>query len=385
MEKALSLELGFMNNEDMGKGKTITTIFTANQLQKDRNYNSVVIVCPANVVKVWEDNKKHFNTKDISIYSYNKIAVSDVVFNCDILILDESHKLKNHRSKTGKRLRESNWKYCFCLTGTPMEKAYLDLWSQIRYIDPYLLGDYFSFLRRYCITNHYNVVVNYKNTQELLSKLKEYMFISDIAEVKNYKVSVKKVSYQLAKANKDIIHEIQTNMELLSPEYVFITTSASKQRIIQHCACGKYTSNPDLIKKLKAIVKKHSDVIILYNFNCELEILKKEFCNAKQYNSHKKEREEYIAEGGVLLAQIASIGEGTDGLQHISSCIVFSSLNWSYRLNAQAKKRVDRIGQVNDCHIYYMVNETEIDKLILSALKQKKSLSTKTLKVIKEE
>ena len=386
LEKAIKNEKGFMNNETMGKGKTITTIFTANRLIKDRGFKSIVIVCPANVKRVWEQNMTHFETDDITIYSYNKIAVNYIQFDCDVLILDESHRLKNPTSKTAKKLMLSKWKYSFCLTGTPIEKAYIDLWSQIRFIDSNLLGNYWYFLNKYCVVDQYNRIIGYKQHMlpELLEKLKQYMFISNIDEVKEYNVKRVNIDYQLSDQNKQLIDTLLTSMELLDPEYIFITTAATKQKIVQHIASGRYFENTDMIIKLNNIVNKHKNVIMLYNFNCERDILKKHFKNSYEYSSEVKQFEEYLINGGILIAQISSIGEGTDGLQNISSCIVFTSLNWSYRLNIQAQKRIDRIGQTEDCTIYYLINDTEIDLLVIKALEQKKSLSVKTLKQIEE-
>ena len=66
----------------------------------------------------------------------------------------------------------------------------------------------------------------------------------------------------------------------------------------------------------------------------------------------------------VLLATIGAIGEGVDGLQHISDAVIFIDKDWSPAVNNQAVGRLVRKGQKNNVKVYDVQIENTIDEYV---------------------
>ena len=69
--------------------------------------------------------------------------------NFDYVICDESQQFKNKDSKTFKMLHQLNANNRISLSGTPIENSLKDLWSQMEFINPGILGTYHFFNKRY--------------------------------------------------------------------------------------------------------------------------------------------------------------------------------------------------------------------------------------------
>ncbi len=88
------------------------------------------------------------------------------------MIVDESHRIKNYSSKTTREMMKlgSKVEYRRCLTGTPIAKNLADVWSQMMFLDPKIIGiDTLAvFKARFCIMGGYENrdVVESKNVEE---------------------------------------------------------------------------------------------------------------------------------------------------------------------------------------------------------------------------
>lgn len=103
-----------------------------------------------------------------------------------LLIVDESHCIKNPKAKRTKALMRLAVRcpYRRTLTGTPVGQGPLDLWSQYWIVDPNIFGRYLStFKARYCVyerrqfgRNSFDELVGYKNLDELNAKIAPVTF-----------------------------------------------------------------------------------------------------------------------------------------------------------------------------------------------------------------
>ena len=97
-----------------------------------------------------------------------------------MMIVDESTTIKNPQAKRTKNILAlaKETKYRRILTGSPVTKSPLDLWSQMDFLDPEILGQssYYAFRNRYAVmitsnaaggTHTYQKVVKFKNLKEL--------------------------------------------------------------------------------------------------------------------------------------------------------------------------------------------------------------------------
>jgi SNF2 family DNA or RNA helicase len=182
--------LGGCLADDMGLGKTIQTLallqhnkenmtpFPANESpgelslfsSTDARFTTLLIV-PATLIYNWENEIKrfvpemqicsykgnhrkkstsYFHNFDIILSSYHTIRQDiDLIstFKFHYIILDESQVIKNPSSMLYKTVTRLKSQFKLVLTGTPVENSLTDLWTQLNFVNPGLLGE-LSFFRR---------------------------------------------------------------------------------------------------------------------------------------------------------------------------------------------------------------------------------------------
>ena len=97
-------------------------------------------------------NTKYFNSYDLLITTYGTARVDiDVLkqHKFNYIILDESQSIKNAGSQSSKAVRLLRSNYKLVLTGTPIENGVQELWSQLSFVNPGLLGNLNSFNERF--------------------------------------------------------------------------------------------------------------------------------------------------------------------------------------------------------------------------------------------
>jgi superfamily II DNA or RNA helicase len=139
-------------------------------------------------------------------------------------------------------------------------------------------------------------------------------------------------------------------------------------------------ADPSRFVILEELLEKHRKLIIFYNFNYELDILRKfqdkPYVQVAEYNGHKHEP---IPEGEkwVYLVQYISGGEGWNCTE--TNVIVFYSQNYSYRMMTQAAGRIDRLNTpFATLYYYHILSTSVIDRAIAKALKNKKKFNERT-------
>jgi superfamily II DNA or RNA helicase len=124
-------------------------------------------------------------------------------------------------------------------------------------------------------------------------------------------------------------------------------------------------------------MEEHPKVIIFYNYNYELEILRNLYygddVTVAEYNGQKHQD---IPTGSkwVYLCQYTAAAEGWECIK--TNCIVFYSQNYSYKITTQAAGRIDRLNSpFSDLYYYHLKTRSGIDLAISKALSQKKKFN----------
>lgn len=177
-EDALTKYGGTLLAMEMGTGKTRCALEIASKNNIYQNSVSMLVICPNNVISVWENEADSYlpeyrmwsrrdakgslkkaamslsefmdaDTDGISIAVVNYEAVSSsddfadalAEYEWDIMVADESHRLKNPQSKRAKaaKIIRDNSGYALGLTGTPRPNNQMDIWHQMSIFTPDVL------------------------------------------------------------------------------------------------------------------------------------------------------------------------------------------------------------------------------------------------------
>ena len=144
------------------------------------------------------------------------------------------------------------------------------------------------------------------------------------------------------------------------------------------------TGGRSLNSRLDALVKlskKHKRLIVFYNLDCELEVLRSlgesgllpKGTVISERNGHKHDPIPN-SDRWLYLVQYNAGSEGWNCV--LTNAVIFYSLNYSYKIMEQASGRIDRINTpYKDLHYYRFVSKSSIDAAILSALKSKRNFN----------
>ncbi len=132
-------------------------------------------------------------------------------------------------------------------------------------------------------------------------------------------------------------------------------------------------SDKDRLIKLNELLGTHKKIIVFYNFDYELDLLRNFAKELKiQYSEWNGHKHEDISQSNSWLYFIQYMA-GAEGWNCIeTNCIVFFSQNYSYRIMTQAAGRIDRLDTpFTDLYYYIFISNSIIDLAIDRALKNK--------------
>lgn len=150
--------------DDMGLGKTVQALSFIQLYKEKHNTMTALVVCPTSLMFNWENEIKKFTPKlsyiihhggerirdnkrfedhDVIITTYGTLR-SDIKFmvevEFDYVVLDESQAIKNPQSKVTKAASLLNAKNKLCMSGTPLQNNTFDIYAQMNFLNPGMLG-----------------------------------------------------------------------------------------------------------------------------------------------------------------------------------------------------------------------------------------------------
>nr|MDA3849650.1 DEAD/DEAH box helicase [Spirochaetaceae bacterium] len=161
--------------DDMGLGKTVQTLALIHHLKSKNQWKTSLLIGPVVTLGNWEAEIKRFSPEitfirhqgaqrsrhpedllnyDLIISSYQTIRNDLELFeNFEFfyIILDEAHYIKNARSQTFQAIHSLKSHHRLSLTGTPIENSTVELWSQMSFLNPGLLGSLRDFQYRFAL------------------------------------------------------------------------------------------------------------------------------------------------------------------------------------------------------------------------------------------
>ncbi len=129
---------GVLIGDVVGLGKTLMATAVARIFEDDFGLETLII-CPKNLVKMWEDYREQYRLHARVLSISRAIKELPHLRRYRVVLIDESHNLRNREGKTYRAIQDyvaKNESRCILLTATPYNKTYLDLSNQLRLFVP---------------------------------------------------------------------------------------------------------------------------------------------------------------------------------------------------------------------------------------------------------
>ena len=292
------------------------------------------------------------------------------------LMLDESSLIQNECAKRSKfilkRLKPSN---VILLSGTPTSGKYERLWSQMN-----LLGwniskkmYYSQYINMEISPDGYPVIKGYKNVDRLKRKMREHgcVFMKSEEVLDLPTQNFIPINVPESKAYK----KFKKTGIIITKDYELVGDTTLTKLLYSRMLCGHY--NFEKVKAFKDLIDSTEDrLIVFYNFNDELEVLKSvvEDKPISIINGQTKDLTEYEnSYNSVTFVQYQAGAMGLN-LQKANKIIYFTP-PLSSELFEQSKKRIHRIGQEQVCFYYQLTSG--IESRIYDTLSMRKDYTDK--------
>lgn len=371
LEAIKELKTGSILWGGVGSGKSLAAILYYYENEYPKNLY-VITTAKKRDSKDWEDecNKTDLVTKDpfletFVVDSWNNIKKYVEVKNA-FFIFDEQRVVGSGVWVKSflKIAKKNDW---ILLSATPG-----DTWMD--YVPVFIANGFYKnrtmFIRRHVVYNSFVMFPKVDRYLEVdrLQRLKKAVMV----EMKHIEPAITKrkiVNVTFDKALYKKVVKDRWNPYTESPiknvsELFFVT-----RRVVN--------SDISRLVKIITLVQKHSKVIVFYNFNYELKILRSlsniTDISVAEYNGHKHESIP-DSQKWVYLVQYTAGSEGWNCIE--TNTIVFYSQSYSYRVMKQAAGRINRINTPFGTLFYYhLVSDSTIDKAIKKALRRKKKFN----------
>lgn len=260
--------------------------------------------------------------------------------------------------------KKNNW---LLLSATPG-----DTWSD--YIPVFIANGLYKnrteFLRRHAVYNSYTK----------FPKIEKYLETARLTRLRDQLIVVMHYDKKTIAHNKIIITGFDKEVlkAILTKRWNVYTNKPVKTAgELCYLMRKLVNSDPSRIEAVKDILKEQKKVIVFYNFNYELELLRQMTRDlgypVGEWNGQKHEPIPN-ANKWVYLVQYTAGAEGWNCVE--TNTTIFYSQNYSYRIMIQAAGRIDRLNSpFRDLYYFHLRSNSAIDLSIAQAIKKKKNFN----------
>jgi SNF2 family DNA or RNA helicase len=438
---------------EMGTGKTKVLIDNAAMLYDKGKVDGVLIIAPKGVVKTWyeqelpthlpdhiekvsvlwqsnitktqqekldelfePDSVLHILVMNVEAFSTTKgteFAHKFISCHNTLMAIDESTTIKNPSAKRTKNILKlsTEAKYRRIMTGSPVTKNPLDLYSQCYFLDPFHLEheSYYSFRMRYAIMNTLNVrgrsiqVVNgFKNLGELSDKLKPFSYrvlkedCLDLPE-KNW---TKRQITLTPDQRKLYIQMKQTALAHLNGKITSTVTVLTQLMRLHQITCGHFTAddgttqeidNNRINELMNVLDELEGKAIIWANYQHDITNIIKEVVKVHGPGSivdyygltPQDERQDHIRKfqnDDKCRFIVGTPATGGYGITlTAANTVIYYSNGYDLEKRLQSEDRAHRIGQKKNVTYVDIIAEDTVDEKIVKALRDKINVASQVL------
>jgi SNF2 family DNA or RNA helicase len=330
-----------------------------------------------------------------------------------MIAIDESTTIKNPKAARTKSLLKisQKFKYRRLLTGSPVTKSPLDLYSQCAFLDPRLLGydSYYAFQARYAIIQKRNMgshsfqqVVGYKNLDELTAKIDSFSFrvlkkdCLDLPD-KLYTVRYVTMTPEQRRMYEDIVNEAMTLLKdnkLVTAMQVITQLLRYQQILSGHLKTddGEMSEFPSrrLDAMMECVDEASGKVIIWSRFRYDITRIQATL--AAEYGEQSvvtyygdtsdADRQSAIdrfqnGNARFFVANPATAGYGLTLTE--ANTVIYYANDFNLETRIQSEDRCHRIGQKNPVTYIDLICEDTVDEKIVDSLRNKINIGAKVL------
>ena len=436
---------------EMGTGKSKVLIDNIAMLYNAGKINGALIVAPKGVYKNWFDSeipnhmpdyieKKvglwrtkpdapdlkplfsvgaelHILIMNVEAFSTKKgmqFAEKFLSSHNALMGVDESTTIKNPAAKRTKNIVSLRplTKYRRILTGSPVTKSPLDLFTQCYFLDPYLLdqSSYYVFRTRYAVCRKINVsgrqveiVVGYRNLAELSEKLKpfSYRVLKDDCLDLPKKTFMKR-TVELTDEQKKVYKQMkQEAIAFLNGKMVTSATVITQLMRLHQITCGHFKSNDGTVQDLKnnrvselmdILEEVEGKAVIWAHYRHDIEKIVEAI--SKKYGENTvvtyygdtttDDRQKAIKKiqdkDSPVRFIIGTPQTGGYGITLTgASTMIYYSNGYDLEKRMQSEARIDRIGQEKPMTYIDIMAEDTIDDKIVKSLRNKVNIATEIM------
>jgi SNF2 family DNA or RNA helicase len=436
---------------EMGTGKSKVLIDNIAMLYNAGKINGALIIAPKGVYKNWFDSeipnhlpdyvekkmglwKTDPNAKDLKPLFSTGAELHILIMNVEafstkkgvdfakkflschktIIGIDESTTIKNPMAKRTRAIIELGLKCKFkrILTGSPVTKSPLDLFSQCYFLSPFLLGheSFYTFKTRYAITKQVNVsgrmiqlVVGYRNLPELSENVKpfSYRVLKDDCLDLPKKTYMKRI-VQLTDEQKRLYKTMKEKaIAFLNGKMVSTAAVITQLMRLHQITCGHFKSDDGDVQDVKSnrlnelmdvLEEVEGKAVIWAHYRYDIEKIVESII--KQYGENSVVT--YYGDTSTEDRQLAIkkiqdpnspvrfiVGTPQTGGYGITltgaSTMIYYSNGYDLEKRQQSEARIDRIGQEKPMTYIDIIAEGTVDDKIVQSLRKKVNIATEIM------
>jgi SNF2 family DNA or RNA helicase len=411
--------------DDMGLGKTIQTLAMLQQRCESGEAQGAasLLVLPTSLVFNWlneaekftpslrilaytgtyrDKNPDRFADYDVVLTSYGIVRLdTDLLagYKFDYVILDESQAIKNPSSTTSQAVRQLRSKHRLILTGTPVENSTMDLWSQMSFINPGLLGTQAFFRKEFLKPIEKNQ--DEGRTKRLHALIKPFILRRHKAQVakelpeKTEQLSYCQMTEEQARAYEETKsfyrNKILRNLDEHGPastQFLLLQGLTRLRQIANHprLADDTYAHESgklrEVLRMIRNVVAEGHKVLIFSQFVQHLALVRAALDERQlpyaYLDGATRDRPSEVARfqgDEALKIFLISLKAGGVGLNLTAADYVFIlDPWWNPAVEAQAVDRAHRIGQQRPVFTYKFITQGTVEEKILALQRRKLAL-----------
>jgi SNF2 family DNA or RNA helicase len=331
-----------------------------------------------------------------------------------LMAVDESTTIKNPTAKRTKAILElsKHSNYRRILTGSPITKSPLDLYTQCEFLDPWLLGfqSYYAFRSRYAQMVERNfggrrvqLIVSYRRLDELSNKLESFSYrvlkedCLDLPE----KIYIKRIIELTPEQEKLYATMKQMALAQLNGKLLTAPNVLTQMMRLHQITCGHFKSDDGEIQEVKSkrleelmsvLEELDGKAIIwanyIYDIEHIVEAIKKEYGenSVVQYYGaiNSENRQKNITKFQDINSPVRFfIGNPQTGGYGITltaaNTVIYYSNGYDLEKRLQSEDRAHRIGQKKSVTYVDLIAEKTIDEKIVKALVKKMNIANEIM------